>query len=933
MKKRRRIFVIVSIIIIFVICILSLSKVNKDEFVIEVGFDDFGNAYTLSYDNNNVYLKKINEDKKIEWCNKTLISKGNEVVGKSNLIVTPEGRVITYTYRYNSSTSKKVNEQIYIYSEDGSEKRLILNDISNATEEEESILSINYYKGVLLFSQDTHKEVNGKQLIHIKKIDLEYSNKLKESEIIKTIDYDADIGINRVICINNQNIIYSTFNSDIYMVENEGIKQIYSSKQKDKQGLEENHKITNLSYDNADNIYFLDTVKNEVLKGNIKNYEINILFDNKTLNNLGMDYGQIDQVKFVNSRKFYALMNDDSVENNKICLYDNGQIIDYNEINYSFKYLFIESLKLEIKIILIIVALFFTAYVIKKLTSSKLTVSLKQIIIVIPVISLSVLVMIYKCNDILTKIVEKQLVEQIYQISREKLKIISGDEIKNIDWNFPYKDKKYIKLKKELNISENNYDGYKFETKMQIDTPHNSMYTVLYPVRNNDIYTGISDYNYVNIPIDFIYSNEDLLKYKKCVEEKTFLYGNLKDFEGEWIGVILPIVDSDDHVTALIEIGITKQGFINDMISSNVHDIFITNTVISIITIIALLIGLYFLLRPLKKLKEGVLNIQNGKLGIHVEIKGNDEISDISKVFNDMSDNLKNEMEKLTKINEAYYRFVPLQMFELLNKNDVLDVNIGDQMKTKISLLSMSTNNFKNFTDKLSSNEIFVYINKIFGTVAKRIYECNGVIERYNNSGLIALYQNGSADAVKCAVKIKDTVKNSNDKMLLNADIGFIINKEEIMIGIIGGHNRISASVVSDYLSIIENLNLFGKKFGSSILVTENSIEEINSCKIIYNYRKIGNIKYKNKNEITTVYDFFDGDLNYIINLKKQTKEIFEQGVEHYLNKDFYSARRCFIEVLKEYKNDKASKEYLILCDKYYKIEDTVNIETYLEIF
>ena len=125
MKNRRGILVIVLIIIVFVICILSLSKVNKDEFIVEVGFDNFGNAYTLSYDDNNIYLKKINSEKKIEWCNKTPISKGDEVVGKNYLIVTPEGQAIIYTYRYNSSTSKKINEQIYIYSEDGSEKRLV----------------------------------------------------------------------------------------------------------------------------------------------------------------------------------------------------------------------------------------------------------------------------------------------------------------------------------------------------------------------------------------------------------------------------------------------------------------------------------------------------------------------------------------------------------------------------------------------------------------------------------------------------------------------------------------------------------------------------------------------------------------------------------------------------------------------------------------
>lgn len=109
-------------------------------------------------------------------------------------------------------------------------------------------------------------------------------------------------------------------------------------------------------------------------------------------------------------------------------------------------------------------------------------------------------------------------------------------------------------------------------------------------------------------------------------------------------------------------------------------------------------------------------------------------------------------------------------MFELLDKKDVLQVNLGDQMKTEIVLVCMTTNNFNELTDRLSTNDIFLFINKIFGTVAERIHECNGVIERYNNSGLISLYENGSADAVKCAVRIKDTIKKLDDKMLKKAD-------------------------------------------------------------------------------------------------------------------------------------------------------------------
>ena len=135
-----------------------------------------------------------------------------------------------------------------------------------------------------------------------------------------------------------------------------------------------------------------------------------------------------------------------------------------------------------------------------------------------------------------------------------------------------------------------------------------------------------------------------------------------------------------------------------------------------------------------------------------------------------------------------------------------------------------------------------------------------------------------------------------------------------------------------DYLTIIERLNKFGEKYGSNILVTENSINDINIDVVSYNYRKLGKIKYKNKDEIVTLYDFFDGDDYEVIALKKQTKDIFEKGVEEYLNKNFYEARKLFIEVLKQFQEDIASKEYLRFCDEYYKYDNKSDIEVYIEL-
>jgi hypothetical protein len=110
-------------------------------------------------------------------------------------------------------------------------------------------------------------------------------------------------------------------------------------------------------------------------------------------------------------------------------------------------------------------------------------------------------------------------------------------------------------------------------------------------------------------------------------------------------------------------------------------------------------------------------------------------------------------------------------------------------------------------------------------------------------------------------------------------------------------------------------------------------VEEAEEYGASYNYRKLGYIKYKSKDQVIALYDFFDGDDYNIIARKKQTKEIFEQAVKAYYNRDFYNARQMFIQVLKQFQEDKASKEYLRLCDKYYKFKEYENIDIWLDLF
>ena len=77
----------------------------------------------------------------------------------------------------------------------------------------------------------------------------------------------------------------------------------------------------------------------------------------------------------------------------------------------------------------------------------------------------------------------------------------------------------------------------------------------------------------------------------------------------------------------------------------------------------------------------------------------------------------------------------------------------------------------------------------------------------------------------------------------------------------------------------------------------------------------------------------YDGDSEEEFYYKDLTKELFEKGVGLFVARKFYEARLVFVEVLKQHRKDKAAKEYLYRCDRYYKMADEEEKETVIEKF
>lgn len=392
--------------------------------------------------------------------------------------------------------------------------------------------------------------------------------------------------------------------------------------------------------------------------------------------------------------------------------------------------------------------------------------------------------------------------------------------------------------------------------------------------------------------------------------------------------IYAPILNSSGKAVGVVGIDIAM----ND-IKQTVND-----AVTGLLSVMILIIALCFLallvvvqtefIHPVRVLKNCVQEMANGELGVQAPVEGNNEISEISGIFNRMSLNISVHMQEITGLNDGYHKFVPLEVFKILQKTDIRLIRLGDFKETVLSILSMQINGFEKITETKESKKLFSFINRIYSETVPAIQRRGGVIGEYYKGGFLAFYQTACQDVLDSAIIIcQHFNKLINQGEIEEGErfrLAFGISHGPVMLGIVGNDDRFSASMLSEQITASEYLKTVAWKYRSLILITGTAAEQIPDFEQQYSRRLLGMMYFKTTGKRERFYDVYDGDPAEDREMKELTKEKFEEGVKKFLAKEFYEARLCFIEVLKLYRIDYAAREYLYLCNQYYQLEENI---------
>ncbi len=265
----------------------------------------------------------------------------------------------------------------------------------------------------------------------------------------------------------------------------------------------------------------------------------------------------------------------------------------------------------------------------------------------------------------------------------------------------------------------------------------------------------------------------------------------------------------------------------------------------------------------------------------------------------------------------SYNRFVPQESLGLLGKDSITSVALGDHVEKRMTILFSDIRDFTLLSEEMTPRETFVFINDYLSKMAPVISKHGGIIDKYLGDGVMALFPVKADDAVHCAIGMLEKLADYNAaRRAVSAapvNIGIGLNTGLLMLGIVGGSNRMESTVVSDAVNVAARVEAMTKTYGVPLLISEHTYYGLKDASH-HHIRFIDRVRVKGKTQPQSVYEVYDADPPALRTAKNATKTLFGEALAHYHFKDVAQALELLEECLRQAPEDTVARVYHERC-------------------
>ena len=270
--------------------------------------------------------------------------------------------------------------------------------------------------------------------------------------------------------------------------------------------------------------------------------------------------------------------------------------------------------------------------------------------------------------------------------------------------------------------------------------------------------------------------------------------------------------------------------------------------------------------------------------------------------------------ENQVKLTKAYSKFVPHELIDLLSKKSILEVNYGDNAVKEMTILFSDIRDFTTLSEKMYPDDNFKFINSYLKRMEPIINKNNGFIDKYIGDAIMALFTNQPDDALNASIAMLKELKVYNQyrakKGFSPIEIGIGLNTGSVMIGTIGGKNRMDGTVIGDSVNLASRIEGLTKKYKTPLLISLYTFSQLKN-QPAYHMRMIDIVTVKGKSERIPIFEVFNADNEEILQKKLKTQDLFKEAVSQFLFDKKEDAEILFKKCLEDFPEDTVTQIYL----------------------
>ncbi|MCX7171164.1 MAG: guanylate cyclase [Proteobacteria bacterium] len=276
-----------------------------------------------------------------------------------------------------------------------------------------------------------------------------------------------------------------------------------------------------------------------------------------------------------------------------------------------------------------------------------------------------------------------------------------------------------------------------------------------------------------------------------------------------------------------------------------------------------------------------------------------------------------NAVPEATQSEVAYGRFVPVQFLQLLGRHSIVDVKLGDHVEQEMTLLFSDIRDFTALSESILPAENFRFINSYLSVMEPVVARHFGIIDKYIGDGIMALFPGSADDGVRSGIDMLYQLAEYNHGRTragyVPVRIGIGINTGLVIMGTVGGHNRMDSTVIGDAVNLASRLEGLTKNYGTPLIISAHTLHALDDHKA-YCIRFMDRLLIKGRYQAQSVYEVFDADPEPLRLAKLETLRNFEDALAFYHLGRSDLAQPLLQECLRITPDDRAVRVYLERC-------------------